>query len=362
MKKGRILALATAVVLLVSASVAVGCPEPAPGPPGDPVVAPPEVIRWRFQAHHPPGFMSTKHLFPDFIERVYEMSGGRLVIDMYYAGDLVAPGEVFEALRAGAIEMANLTATLFRGAVPVGWICPNSLPPFIWRSTEDFYELYHRKGLDDLMREGLAEVGIHMLNHHAVGNTYFWSSIPLYGVDDLEGFKVRFFGAMSDTMEAFGASPVFLPHPETYMAIALGTLDGSGTAWWIYRDLKLYEVAPYFIGPPWQTPQPMVNFISLEAWEALPDDLKAIVDAADMVLALEYHQRSKLEERYMFEVSFPEWGVTYIEWGPEEVARITEVSLKLLEEIDREIGPKDPRVSQGIEIVKEFMRDRGYID
>lgn len=362
MKTRRILALATAVILLVSGLVAGGCPEAEQVPDPDRVVAPPEVITWRFQAHHPPGFMTTEYLFPDFIQRVYEMSGGRLVIEMFYAGDLVAPGEVYEALRTGAIEMANISATFFRGAVPVGWICPNSFPPLIWRTVEDFYELFHRMGLDDLLREGFAEVGIHMLNSHAVGNTYFWSSFPLHSVDDLEGFKVRFFGAMSDTMEAFGASPVFLPHPETYMAIALGTLHGSGTAWWIFRDLKLHEVSPYFIGPAWQTPQAMANFISLEAWEALPDDLKAIVNAADMVLALEYHQRTKLEQRYMFDVSFPEWGVTYIEWGPECVARITEVSLKLMEETIREIGPKDPRVIQGIEIVKEFMRDRGYIE
>jgi TRAP-type C4-dicarboxylate transport system substrate-binding protein len=311
--------------------------------------------------------MTTGYLLPRFIERVYKMSGGRLVIDMYYAGELVAPGDVADALRAGTIEIANLGLTLFRGAIPVGWLCPNSLPPLVWTTHEHFLELYHRgwgdnPPIDELMRQGAAEAGIHLLNHHAVGNTYFWSTRPLHSVDDLKGFKVRFFGAMSDTMEAFGGSPVWLPHPETYLAMALGTLDGSGTAWWIYRDLKLYEVAPYFIGPAWQTPQAMANLVSLEAWEALCDELRAIVDTADRALALEYHQRVTVEQSYMFDVLFPKWGTTYIEWGPECVARIREVGLKLMEEIVREQGPKDPRVVQGIEIVKEFMRDRGYIE
>lgn len=307
--------------------------------------------------------MTTATLFPKFIERVEEMSDGRLDIEMYYGGDLVKPLEVAGALKAGTIQMADLGLDLFRGTVLTGWLAPNSLPPLLWRSSVDFYELFHNRGLDEIMRKSWAEeAGIHILNHRSVGRTYFWSAEPRYGVDDLEGFKVRFFGAMSDTMAAFGASPVFIPHEETYMAIAMGTLEGSGTAWWIYRDLKLYEVCPYFIGPAWQTPQGMLTMLSLDAWNALPDDIKAIVDAADRVLCFEYNHLVSMEREYMFTQSFPEWGTTYIEWGPEDVAEITEVSMGLLDDIVTEVGSKDPRVTSGLEILTDFMRERGYID
>jgi TRAP-type C4-dicarboxylate transport system substrate-binding protein len=167
---------------------------------------------------------------------------------------------------------------------------------------------------------------------------------------------------MSDTMEHFGASPVMLPHPETYMAIAMGTLDGSGTAWWLYRDLKLYEVCPYFIGPAWQVPQGMELWASKKAWDALPDDLKEIVTEAAKQFDKDYARVCDEQEKEMFEKSFKEWGTTYIEWGQKDIDRITnEFSIPYLDKIDSEIGSKDARVAEGIKIIKQFMKDRGYI-
>ena len=321
-----------------------------------------DVIEWKFQSHHTPGALSTTYVIPPFIERVRERSGGRLNITMYYAGELVDYLEVFPALQANMIQISNTGTIFWRGSLNSGWFQGGNLPPFITRSREDFEELFYRRGLDRLTREELAEKGIHFLSSHSVGNTYFWSKKPINGVDDLKGFKVRFFGSMSDTMEHFGASPVMLPHPETYMAIAMGTLDGSGTAWWLYRDLKLYEVCPYFIGPAWQVPQGMELWASKKAWDALPDDLKEIVTEAAKQFDKDYARVCDEQEKEMFEKSFKEWGTTYIEWGQKDIDRITnEFSIPYLDKIDSEIGSKDARVAEGIKIIKQFMKDRGYI-
>ncbi|MCF7935453.1 MAG: TRAP transporter substrate-binding protein [Synergistales bacterium] len=322
-----------------------------------------KVYHWKFQSHHPPGALATEYVIPPFIERIREMSDGRLDITLHYAGELVDYQEVFPALQHNMIQIANTSSLFWRGSLPVGWLQAGNLPPFVTRSTEEFNELYHHRGIDRLIGEGLAEEGIHFLGTHSVGNTYFWSKEPLYGVEDLEGFKVRFFGAMSDTMEHFGAAPVMLPHPETYMAIATGTLDGSGTAWWLYRDLKLYEVCPYFIGPAWQVPQGMELWVSQKAWDELPPDLQAIVETAALAFNQDFADVCSRQRREMFNKSFPEWGTEYIEWGEEDVKTITqEFSLPYLERVSEDIGPKDPRVVEGIRIVKQFMRDYGYID
>jgi len=261
------------------------------------------------------------------------------------------------------IQIANSGLLFWSGSFPVAWIVSGNLPPFVTRNNDEFNELYHHRGLDDLIGEGLKEHGIKFLGSHSVGNTYFWSKKPIKSLEDLKGFKVRFFGAMSDTMEHFGAAPVMLPHPETYMAIATGTLDGSGTCWHIYRDLKLYEVCPYFIGPAWQVPQGMSLWVSLKAWYALPEDLQAIVDAASKVFNVDYMDAVTMQESEMFNKSFKEWGTTYLEFSDEDVERITnEFSLPYLDKIAAEIGPEDERVVKGIEIIKQFMKDYGYID
>ena len=69
-----------------------------------------------------------------------------------------------------------------------------------------------------------------------------------------------------------------------------------------------------------------------------------------------------MEEREMFNKSFKEWGTTYSEFSPEEVTRITnEFTLPYLDKISEVQGKKDPRVIKAIEIIKQFMKDYGYI-
>ncbi|MDD2453312.1 MAG: TRAP transporter substrate-binding protein [Synergistaceae bacterium] len=321
-----------------------------------------KVFQWKFQSHHTPGSLAVESVIKPFIERVEKMSGGRLKISLHYAGELVDYAEVDKALQANMIQIANTSSLFFRGAIPMGWVTAPSMPPFVTRNNDEFNELFHHRGMDDLVAEALEERGIHYLGCHSVGNTYFWSKKPINTLEDLKGFKIRFFGSMSDFVEHFGASPVMLPHPETYMAIAMGTLDGSGTAWWLYRDLKLYEVCKYFIGPAFQVPQGMELWASKKAWDELPADLQAIVTTASLAFNTDYMDAVTMEEREMFNKSFKEWGTTYSEFSPEEVTRITnEFTLPYLDKISEEQGKKDPRVIKAIEIIKQFMKDYGYI-
>lgn len=330
---------------------------------GGPAAASDKVYNWKFQSHHTPGSLAVERAIKPFIERVEKMSGGRLNISLHYAGELVDYLEVEEAIRANMIQMANSSSLFFRGSIPMGWISAPNMPPLVTRNNDEFMELFHHRGVDDLVGEALAERGIKYFGSHSVGNTYFWSKEPIRSLEDLQGFKVRFFGSMSDTMEHFGAAPVMLPHPETYMAIATGTLDGSGTAWWLYRDLKLYEVCPYFIGPAWQVPQGMELWASKKAFDELPEDLQAIVETAAHAFNTDYMNAVTIEEREMFNKSFEEWGTTYIEFSDEDVQRIIdEFTMPYLDRVAEEQGQKDERVVRAIEIIKEFMRDYGYID
>ncbi len=322
-----------------------------------------KVYKWKFQSHHTPGSLAVESAIKPFIERVDKMSGGRLKISLHYAGELVNYSEVDKALQSNMIQIANTSSLFFRGSIPMGWVSAPNMPPFVTRTNDEFNELFHHRGIDNLVGEALAERGIQFLGSHSVGNTYFWSKKPINSLEDLKGFKVRFFGSMSDCMEHFGAAPVMLPHPETYMAIATGTLDGSGTAWWLYRDLKLYEVCPYFIGPAMQVPQGMELWASKKAFDALPEDLQAIVTTAAESFNTDYMDAVTMQEREMFNKSFKEWGTTYIEFSKEDVARIThEFSLPYLDKIAAEQGPKDERVVKAIEIIKQFMKDYGYVD
>ena len=307
---------------------------------------------------HTPEMVDMRTTTPHMVNSLREMSAGRFDITVYSAGELVSSLEIADALAEGMIDMAWTTGAYYKGAIPVGWLATCSMPPFVWRDWHDFVALYHRLGLDELMREGYAEHGIYFLTTLGESNIYFWSKKPMYTLDDLKGFKVRFYGAQTETMELLGASGVFLPHEETYMAMAMGTLDGSGSSTCIYTGLNLHEVAPYFYGPSWKLPEGMDLMVSMDSWQALPDDLKAMLTEAGKVHAYANHHECIWEEGELCFKQFDKWGVTYIEFGDEDVAKIAEAAVSLFDNFPTE----DPRVAKGVEIVKEFAREKGYID
>jgi TRAP-type C4-dicarboxylate transport system substrate-binding protein len=95
----------------------------------------------------------------------------------------------------------------------------------------------------------------------------------------------------------------------------------------------------------------------------LPEDLQAIVETAAHAFNTDYMDAVTMEEREMFNKSFKEWGTTYIEFSDEDVQRITkEFSLPYLDKIAEEQGQKDERVVKAVEIIKQFMKDYGYIE
>lgn len=321
-----------------------------------------EVIHWRFQSHHPNGSIPTLYVIPKFIERVRELTQGRLQISLYYAGELVEFEEILPALKDNLIQMSNTSSMFWRDKIPVGWIQLSNLPPFVLRSYNDFEELYYLRGIDTLIGEGLKEHGIYFLGTHSVGNTYLWLDVPISSFNDLKKLKIRFYGSMNDAVKYYGGQSIMLPHLETYDAIKYGILNGSGTAWWIYKDLKLYEVCKYFIGPPWQTPQGMELWVSLKAWEMLPKDIQTAVKIAAQEFKEDYKNIVEKQEREMFNILFPQWGIKYIILNDIEINKmITEFTLPYLDKIIDDVGSFDPRVKQGIEIIKHFMLTKGYI-
>jgi len=284
------------------------------------------------------------------------MSGGRLDITVYTAGELVASVDVCDAVSTGVVEMSHTYAPYFFGAHPSLMVSPGAFPPGLWQTFQDVLYIYNEMGVGDLAREVWAEQNIHFLTLVSGGHVSWWSKEPIYDVEDLQGVKLRYSGNFAKTAELLGASPVFMPSEEMYTALATGVLDAGGTSVSYYRTSKFYEVAPYLYAPNWKGDEPGELIVNMDAWNALPDDLKEIVTVAAERYAhdLALHYLWELDEIY---ASLDEWGCTLITWSDEEFEKVTEAGMKLLPEV----RAADPRAAEACRIVEDFAKMRGYM-
>jgi TRAP-type mannitol/chloroaromatic compound transport system substrate-binding protein len=216
----------------------------------------------------------------DLIKRIKDMSGGKLNIQFFGAGELVPALEGFDAASAGTVEMNFGNAYFWTGksfaaqyftAVPFGL---NFQGMNGW--------LYDGGGMD-LWRETYDKFGLVPL---PCGNTGVqmtgWFKKPIEKVEDFKGLKMRIPGLAGRVYQALGVDVRLLPAGEIFPALERGVIDAAefvGPA--LDRQLGLHRVAKHYYTTGWHETATVSEIaINKKAWDTLPAELKAIVENA----------------------------------------------------------------------------------
>lgn len=226
---------------------------------------------------HHPGLGSGAE---DFARRVQAMSGGRLSIEVFAAGEQVPVQGMFDVVSRGATELGHGAAYYWRGKTAAAPFFTTI--PFGPSATEMHAWLQHGGG-QALWEEAYAPYGIKPL---AVGNTGMrmggWFNKQIDSLQDLEGLRVHMPGLGGEVLKRFAATTVSLAESEVPGALYNGSIDvaeGGGP----YQDLAagLHQFARFYYYPGWQAPQAVIELlVNRKAWDALPADLQAIVEEA----------------------------------------------------------------------------------
>jgi TRAP-type mannitol/chloroaromatic compound transport system substrate-binding protein len=224
-----------------------------------------------------PGLGKGPETFAKYVER---MSKGRIKIKVFGAGQMVPGFEVFDTVSSGAAEMGHAGSYYWKGKAPAAQIF--TAIPFGMNATEMNAWLHYGGGLD-LWREVYEPFN---LIPFAGGNTGVqmagWFKNEINSVEDLKGLKMRIPGLGGEVLKKLGGIPVALTGGELFTSLQSGAIDATE---WVgpYNDLAfgLYKAAKYYYHSGWHEPSANLEFIvNKQAFEALPDDLQAIIEVA----------------------------------------------------------------------------------
>jgi TRAP-type mannitol/chloroaromatic compound transport system substrate-binding protein len=273
-----------------------------------------------------------------FADRVAAMSDGRLVIELHAAGELIPPFESLDAVQQGTAQIAH--------SAPFFWLGKSHAlnyfgsTPFGLTASEIAGWLYFGGGLA-LWEEALADFGIKPLFAGSSGvSAGGWFREEINGLADLQGLKFRIAGLGGEVMRRLGATTVLTPPSEVFAAMASGTVDAAEFVGpWNDQAFGLYRVAKYYYQPGWHEVGPTAELlINRDAWEALPADLKAIVEGAAMASAMEYHADYCFHNVMALEPLVAEYGLELRTFPDDVVEALGRTSLEVLEEL----GAADP--------------------
>jgi TRAP-type mannitol/chloroaromatic compound transport system substrate-binding protein len=234
--------------------------------------------QWKMVTSWPTNFPGLGSGAARLAERITQASGGRITVKVFGSGELVPPFEVFDAVSRGTAEIGHSAAYYWKGKAPAAPFF--AAVPFGLNAQE--MTSWLRAGGIELWRELYAPFN---LVPFPAGNTGVqlagWFRKPINGISDLQGLKMRIPGLGGDVLQAVGGVPVNLPGAEIFSSLQSGAIDAAE---WVgpYNDLAfgLHRVAKYAYYPGWQEPGPTLEAIfNKTAFDALPEDLKAIIDA-----------------------------------------------------------------------------------
>ena len=237
-------------------------------------------FRWKLVTTWPKNLPGLGTAPENFARMVAEMSGGRMTVHVYGAGEMVPPFEVFDAVRQGVADAGHGAAYYWKGKIPSAVYF--TAVPFGMTAQEMNGWLHYGGGLE-LWREAYAPSNIIPLAGGSTGvQMAGWFRREINSLEDLQGVKMRIPGLAGDVFDAAGGTPVRIPGGEIYTSLQTGVIDAAE---WVgpYNDLALglHEVARYYYYPGWHEPGAMLEFIvNQDSYNALPPDLQAIVTQA----------------------------------------------------------------------------------
>jgi TRAP-type mannitol/chloroaromatic compound transport system substrate-binding protein len=323
---------------------------------GTPANAADKVFQWRMQVLWDPGTMPFE-LEKKFVERVEQLSNGRLVIKLFPPGSLVPTTEMLDALQAGMIDMMKQYEGYYIGKMPE--VAFTSSLPLGFTDAWQFETWFWQLGGVEMLRESYRKLGVFYIAPTIYGEEPIHSKVPIRSVNDLKGKKGRFVGLAGPVMQKLGASVTPLPTAEVYSALEKGVIDFADRGDLAANyDAGLYQVAKYIILPGFHQPTTAAIYAAnLGKWNQLPKDLQEIVIIAAREASAEHFQFSLVKGMEALE-KFKEKGVEVI-YLPEN--EIKQIRIKAME-VWEEYANKSPQARKVLDSQKRWMKMIDLLD
>ena len=181
-----------------------------------------------------------------FKEKVEELTGGSVVIDVQASGVLGSENDVLDAILGGStsIDMSRISAFAL-----TSYGCNKSKLlsiPFTFENRAHFWNFANSDLAPEFLNEpqelGLPVRGIF---YGEEGFRHFFTVKPVSGIEDFKGLKLRVSNdpVMNGMVEGLGANPTVVSFGELYSALQTGVVDGAEQPIANYKSNAFPEVA-----------------------------------------------------------------------------------------------------------------------
>lgn len=242
-------------------------------------------------------------------------------LQVYRYGELGESDEIMEQAQNGILEFVNQSPGFSGAWLPAAQIffVPYLLPTDEQTVLEFFNE---SEAINEMFPELYAEHGLELLKMYPEGEMVVTADEPVTSPAEFDNKKIRVMTnpLLSETYNAFGATPTPLPWGEVYGGLQTGVIDGQENPIFWIESGGLYEVSPnlMFTGHGWFTTASMANKDFFDGLSS--SDQQLILDAANVAYEQTMEHIQGLADEALQKILDSDTDVTVTRLTDEQIA------------------------------------------
>ncbi|PIE42554.1 MAG: C4-dicarboxylate ABC transporter substrate-binding protein [Gammaproteobacteria bacterium] len=290
-------------------------------------------------------------------DKVKKDSKGKLEIELLPVGSVVKHTETLDSIKMGVLD-GHLTATgYFSGKDPAFGLLGNMVGA--WSDTSQLLDYMNNGGGNALLTELYKPYGVKFVGASTTGVESFVSKVPLDGVDDLKGLKLRApEGLVQQVFAAAGAAPVNLPGSEVFTGLSKGVIDAADyTVFSTNHKNGLNDIAPHPVQPGFHS-LPLIDMsISQKKWDELPEDLQTLLVQSVKDLAIDMTTKLKKADEKAVEEAKKNPKITIHDWSAEERKKFRAIAQTQWEKF----AGRSPNAKKVYDSVTGYLKEKGLL-
>jgi TRAP-type mannitol/chloroaromatic compound transport system substrate-binding protein len=286
------------------------------------------------------------------IKPIEKISGGRIKLEFFQAGEIVNPAEILDAVGKNMIQAGTDFPSYWAGKDVVFDLLATSP---VSMSLMDFTLWYYHGNGKTLIQEIYGKYGCMYLPYGLMGpESGFRTNKPINSLEDWKGLKLRTAGfTTGKILQLLGAAPTNIPFAEVYESLQRGVIDGAefsvpNVDW----TVGFHEITKYVCTPSWHQPYAVLGFImNKKAWDALPDDLKGIIEIT-LEASMHRYTYDSIYKDAQANKRFLEKGIKMTRMTNTDLDKIEQMKIKIQEEL----ASKNELYAKVMNSQTEFMK------
>jgi TRAP-type C4-dicarboxylate transport system substrate-binding protein len=244
-----------------------------------------EDVTLSFQTQAPP-----EHPFgiaqQAFADEVAKETGGKVTIEPYFSGSLLAGDEDLSGLETGVADLGTLFPSYHPQELPVtNWLAQmqslraDTAPHGLVQAGAALHKFVNDS---DAIAQEYEDHNLVLLGGSSGStNVNLLCKDPITSLGDAKGTRVRVGGPVwADEVKALGFTPVSLTTPEIYEALERGVVDCELNDPTTMVALGFWDVARAYHAIPASGQSNAMMVVNRDTWESLPEDVHEILRGA----------------------------------------------------------------------------------